>query len=655
MLKRRKIKNFLKASVVLAILIAMAMPAASNVPNMLKITKSTDIPHKMLAENYMMVENVSGNAGDTGLTININGAWNQTVASYTMAFFYDPANIEVTELSFVGTVGETSSFTVINISLPGYVNGGAIWFFTPYLPEGNGTLFKVIYNIKPHATNGDTLLDLGIFEGPPVVDCRYTLPGGTGNIQPQLIDGYLTISGGNDPPNTPNSPDPGDGASNVPIDTDLSWSGGDPNGDDVVYDVYYGDSSPPPLVSPAQSGTTYDPGILDFDNTYYWQIVARDEWGAESSGPEWDFTTRDQNPPNTPSNPSPADDEIDVELDVDLDWDGGDPDGDSVVYDVYFGQTSPPPIVSTGQSGSSYDLPILDFGTTYYWQIVARDEWGAETVGPEWDFTTRINNPPNSPNTPSPLDDATEISINTGLSWSGGDPDGDSVTYDIYFGKTSPPPLETSNNPTTSYDPGELDKDTIYYWKIVARDEYDEENEGPEWDFTTETNNAPNEPNDPDPEDHATNVGADQNLSWTGGDPDPGDTVTYDVYLGISNPPPLLATDEDDTTYSPGGLGFDQTYYWKIVSRDEWGAENEGPIWNFTTAIGVCGDADGSGDVDIDDVVYLINYIFVNGPPPDPLCIGDADGSGDVDIDDVVYLINYIFVSGPAPVPDCCG
>jgi hypothetical protein len=61
------------------------------------------------------------------------------------------------------------------------------------------------------------------------------------------------------------------------------------------------------------------------------------------------------------------------------------------------------------------------------------------------------------------------------------------------------------------------------------------------------------------------------------------------------------------------------------------------------------GDCDGSGEVDIDDVVYLIAYIFSEGPPPDPLPVGDVDCSGDVDIDDVVYLIAYIFSEGPPP------
>jgi hypothetical protein len=69
------------------------------------------------------------------------------------------------------------------------------------------------------------------------------------------------------------------------------------------------------------------------------------------------------------------------------------------------------------------------------------------------------------------------------------------------------------------------------------------------------------------------------------------------------------------------------------------------------------GNANGSTEeptIDIDDVVYLIAYIFSGGPPPTPYpsASGDANcscGAPAVDIDDVVYLIAYIFSGGPAP------
>jgi hypothetical protein len=63
------------------------------------------------------------------------------------------------------------------------------------------------------------------------------------------------------------------------------------------------------------------------------------------------------------------------------------------------------------------------------------------------------------------------------------------------------------------------------------------------------------------------------------------------------------------------------------------------------------GDANASGGVDIDDVVYLIAYIFSGGPAPVPYAIasGDPNCSCSVDIDDVVFLIAYIFSGGPDP------
>jgi outer membrane protein assembly factor BamB len=63
----------------------------------------------------------------------------------------------------------------------------------------------------------------------------------------------------------------------------------------------------------------------------------------------------------------------------------------------------------------------------------------------------------------------------------------------------------------------------------------------------------------------------------------------------------------------------------------------------------VAGDANGDGVVDPADVVHMINYLFRNGPAPDPLEAGDANCDGVVDPADVVYLINYLFRNGPPP------
>jgi len=58
----------------------------------------------------------------------------------------------------------------------------------------------------------------------------------------------------------------------------------------------------------------------------------------------------------------------------------------------------------------------------------------------------------------------------------------------------------------------------------------------------------------------------------------------------------------------------------------------------------VPGDANLSGNVDIDDAVYTLAYIFAFGSPPRPhLCTADVNRSCTIDIDDLVYYMCIIF------------
>jgi len=63
-------------------------------------------------------------------------------------------------------------------------------------------------------------------------------------------------------------------------------------------------------------------------------------------------------------------------------------------------------------------------------------------------------------------------------------------------------------------------------------------------------------------------------------------------------------------------------------------------------------DPNGDGAIDPADIFFLINYLFLNGPPPHGpagLMSGDANGDGVIDPADIFYLINYLFLGGPKP------
>jgi len=198
------------------------------------------------------------------------------------------------------------------------------------------------------------------------------------------------------------------------------------------------------------------------------------------------------------------------------------------------------------------------------------------------------NIPPYLPSEPDPEDGATGVSIDADIRWTGGDPDeGDTVTYDVYFGTTSPPSKVVSNQSGTTYDTGTMSYSQKYYWQIVVWDNHGASTGGPIWNFTTveQPNYPPYTPSNPDPANHAIDVDVNANLSWTGGDPNTGDILAYDVYFGTNSTPPRVVSNQSGTTYNPGTLVYERQYYWKIISWDNHGASTEGPLWDFTTVL----------------------------------------------------------------------
>lgn len=72
-------------------------------------------------------------------------------------------------------------------------------------------------------------------------------------------------------------------------------------------------------------------------------------------------------------------------------------------------------------------------------------------------------------------------------------------------------------------------------------------------------------------------------LDWSGGDDDPFDTVTYDLYFGTAPSPPQVASDLAATSFAPPTLGYNTFYFWRVVATDNHGSTASSPVYSFLT------------------------------------------------------------------------
>jgi hypothetical protein len=281
---------------------------------------------------------------------------------------------------------------------------------------------------------------------------------------------------------------------------------------------------------------------------------------------------------NVPSNPDPADQAKGIGLNPTLGWSLANPDGNSVTYEIYLDADINPPVtqVSNGQTEASFTPGALEPGVAYYWEVAAVTVNNVRTDGPVWQF--RTNTPPNVPSNPSPTDGATDVDGHCPtLSWTGGDPDGDNVTYDVYLDGS----IVSSANPNTDFIPfcGPWGNFGITFsWSIVATDSNGSTSVGPDWVFTTYNPVSPPDLN-PTPPDGATDVSINPTLSWT------SVGEYFQVYLDTTNPPGGLFGEANTTSYVPNTLKRGTTYYWQIfIYVSHYDPPIPGPVWSFTTS-----------------------------------------------------------------------
>lgn len=192
----------------------------------------------------------------------------------------------------------------------------------------------------------------------------------------------------NNPPGTPSLPN-GESRGYHGTSYVYSTSSTDPDNDDLFYQFDWGDGMMSNWFGPHHSGTT-------IQASYTWEVPgsfavkarARDASGEQSSWSTAFIVEMMNRMPFLPVNSFPGTAAVNVQRNPTLRWIGGDPDGDLVTFDVFFGIQNPPPKVISNQSSVSFTPGVLLHQTTYYWRIIAWDEFGGSINGPVWSFTT---------------------------------------------------------------------------------------------------------------------------------------------------------------------------------------------------------------------------------------------------------------------------
>ena len=111
--------------------------------------------------------------------------------------------------------------------------------------------------------------------------------GGISSIQVEF-----NVNNVNDPPNIPSSPSPANNSIDIDIVKNLTWACSDIDGDELIFNIYFGISTTPDLDITGYASKKIEKSSLDYNKKYYWKIEAVDSSGATTSSPLWNFKTK---------------------------------------------------------------------------------------------------------------------------------------------------------------------------------------------------------------------------------------------------------------------------------------------------------------------------------------------------------------------------
>ncbi len=285
------------------------------------------------------------------------------------------------------------------------------------------------------------------------------------------------------------SPTPDKGTLHEDTWLSMSWLSG---GNAASHDVYFGENfddvsaGAESVFQGNQASTFFTVGFPGFPypdglvpgTTYYWRVdeVNDTEPNSPWEGDVWSFSI----PPKTAYFPEPADGAQSVFPELVLEWTAG---FGSKLHYVYFGDNFDDVNNATGglpQGTLGYTPDTLKMAKTYYWRVDEFDIF-ATYKGDVWSFTTE-----GAVGNPSPANSAVDVTQTPILTWT---PGIFGASHEVYFGTdASSLELKSSGNlGSESYEPGLLEWNTTYYWRVDEANSTNADSPwtGPVWSFAT--------------------------------------------------------------------------------------------------------------------------------------------------------------------------
>ena len=489
-------------------------------------------------------------------------------------------------------------------------------------------------------------LDSGRLDGNTTYNWQVRHQGNSGLWSPWSSETFFTTQ--NRPPNQPSCVSPEDGASVIALSPTLRSSAfSDPDAGDSHSASQWritatsGDYSSPVFDTGADSfglrQVTVEPGRLNGNTLYHWQVRHQDNHGLWSPwSHEFSFTSQNR-PPNQPSCVSPEDGASGIALNPTLRSSAfSDPDvGDSHAASQWRIAAAPgdygnpvwlSPEVASDLTQITIAGGLLNGNTAYCWQVRHQDNRGDWSEWSEGRSFTTLNRPPDRPAPVSPPPGATGTSLSLTLESSVfSDPD----TSDTHAASQWQMTMEAGDYGSPVFDSAHavgssltsiiistcnLNPNTAYYWRVRYQDNHGAWSEwSEESSFTTQSapedippvsteNHPPDRPTCVLPENGAKSISTTPMLESSAfHDPDVGDWQAASQWQMATTSgnyeDPLVDKLEslNSIAFQIRTLGPGTTYHWRVRYQDSHGAWSQ---WSeessFTTeAQEAAGDTNG--------------------------------------------------------------